>query len=424
MKKCILLCVVALSCATLASCGRSEQEAVRACYQAAKQLIEDGQYDAAKKMINETASKYGDGALLDSLLEQLEPTAVLSSEAETTEAQTEIETTKPPIRPESDPDDDSVNALWDTGSSLEEMDAFWDAQAGVTAEETIAQTDLYIWEDDSLWTEDTQLPQATQTQSAEEDQTDAAEASVGSKKTTVTNAEAIRSEETQTQTQKSVQTSQTQKSVQTSQTQKPAQTSQTQKPAQTSQTQKSAQTSQVQSSVQTTSQTQQSAQISVTPAVTENNTRMQALELAKENKKATALSRSQMIDRIREKGYSASDAVYAADHCGADWNIQAFKAAKQLIAGGGYSRDGLKKALRQAGFSESEAAYAVDRIDVDWNAQAVKTVQKQASGQSSYSYEDLKDLLKSNGFSENEAAFALEKAGIDQNVQFSAAAED
>ena len=158
------------------------------------------------------------------------------------------------------------------------------------------------------------------------------------------------------------------------------------------------------------------------PAVTQKSTKEIALDAAKAYLEQTANSRSQTIDQLKKSGLSASEAVYAVDHCGANWNDQAVKAAKKYVADGnasgyGYSHSSLKSTLMQAGFSESEAGYAIDRAGVDWNTQAKYTAQKQTSGKDGYSRKSLKTLLQNNGYSESEASYAVDRAGIDWNAQ-------
>jgi hypothetical protein len=65
-----------------------------------------------------------------------------------------------------------------------------------------------------------------------------------------------------------------------------------------------------------------------------------------------------LIEQLEFEGYSHSEAVYAADNCGADWNEQAVKKAKQYLEHSSFSRSGLIDQLEFEGFTHSQAEYA------------------------------------------------------------------
>jgi hypothetical protein len=69
------------------------------------------------------------------------------------------------------------------------------------------------------------------------------------------------------------------------------------------------------------------------------------------------MSYKKMITQLEYEGYSAEDATYAADKCGADWNEQAVKCAKNYLDIMAYSKDGLIKQLEYEGFTSEQAAY-------------------------------------------------------------------
>lgn len=77
--------------------------------------------------------------------------------------------------------------------------------------------------------------------------------------------------------------------------------------------------------VQTTTAKPQTAKpVEVKATMGETN----ALNKAKDYLSIMAFSYSGLINQLEYEGYSASEATYGADHCGADWNEQA---AKKLL---------------------------------------------------------------------------------------------
>lgn len=65
------------------------------------------------------------------------------------------------------------------------------------------------------------------------------------------------------------------------------------------------------------------------PSVT--TSQKNALEQAKSYLRFSAFSREGLIGQLEFEEYSHEDAVYAVDHCGADWNEQALQKAKDYL---------------------------------------------------------------------------------------------
>lgn len=84
-----------------------------------------------------------------------------------------------------------------------------------------------------------------------------------------------------------------------------------------------------------------------------------ALEKAYDYLDYTAFSYSGLVDQLKYEGFSESEATYAADNCGADWNEQAVKKAKQYLDYSAFSRSGLVDQLEYEGFTSSQAEYGV-----------------------------------------------------------------
>lgn len=71
-----------------------------------------------------------------------------------------------------------------------------------------------------------------------------------------------------------------------------------------------------------------------------------------------SFSRSGLIDQLEYEGFSASEAEYGADHCGADWDEQAVLKAEEYLSWTSFSRSGLIDQLEYEGFTYSQAAAA------------------------------------------------------------------
>ena len=68
------------------------------------------------------------------------------------------------------------------------------------------------------------------------------------------------------------------------------------------------------------------------------------------------------MDQLEFEQFSEEDAIFAADHCGADWNEQAAMKAKSYLDHFAFSRDQLIDQLESEGFTESQAEYGVQAV--------------------------------------------------------------
>ena len=80
-----------------------------------------------------------------------------------------------------------------------------------------------------------------------------------------------------------------------------------------------------------------------------------ALKSAQNYLSVMAFSYRGLVEQLEYEGYTTSEAEYAADNCGADWNQQAVKKAKEYLAVMSFSRDGLIEQLEYEGFTHSQA---------------------------------------------------------------------
>ncbi len=86
-----------------------------------------------------------------------------------------------------------------------------------------------------------------------------------------------------------------------------------------------------------------------------------ALRSAEQYLNFTAFSYKGLIEQLEYEQYLHEDAVYAADHCGADWNEQAAKAAANYLEYTSFSRDGLIEQLEYEGYTHEQAVYGAEQ---------------------------------------------------------------
>ena len=133
-----------------------------------------------------------------------------------------------------------------------------------------------------------------------------------------------------------------------------------------------------------------------------------------------------MIDQLEFEGFSASEAKYGADHCGADWNEQAVKKAQSYLKYSSFSYDGLVDQLEYEGFTHEQAKYGADKAynssstsDSGTSAGKTNALEKAKSylRYSAFSYKGLIDQLEYEGFSHEEAKYGADNCGADWNEQ-------
>ena len=135
-----------------------------------------------------------------------------------------------------------------------------------------------------------------------------------------------------------------------------------------------------------------------------------ALASAKNYLRFTAFSYEGLIGQLEFEQYSHEEAVYAADHCGADWNEQALKSAKNYLSFSAFSYDGLIRQLEFEQYTNEQAVYAVDHCGADWFEQAAKCA-KNYLGFTSFSKAGLIDQLEFEGFTTEQATYGAEANG-------------
>lgn len=84
-----------------------------------------------------------------------------------------------------------------------------------------------------------------------------------------------------------------------------------------------------------------------------------ALKSAEHYLSVMPFSYTGLIKQLEFSQYTHNEAVYAVDHCGADWNEQAVKKAEQYLSHMSFSRNGLIDQLEYSGFTHEQAVHAV-----------------------------------------------------------------
>jgi hypothetical protein len=118
-------------------------------------------------------------------------------------------------------------------------------------------------------------------------------------------------------------------------------------------------------------------------------------------------------------GFAQTDAQWAVDNSGADWNAQALAAAKGYLASGmGFSQASLTAQLTSSAgnqFTPEQAANAVANSGADWNAQAAKAAKGYMDSGMGFSRQSLIDQLTStagNQFTQPQAEYAADQVGL------------
>ena len=86
-----------------------------------------------------------------------------------------------------------------------------------------------------------------------------------------------------------------------------------------------------------------------------------ALQKAKDYLDFMHFSYEGLTEQLEFEGFSHSEAIYGAEHCGADWYEQAFGKAKDYLEFMSFSFDGLVEQLEFEGFTHDQAVYGANK---------------------------------------------------------------
>lgn len=108
-------------------------------------------------------------------------------------------------------------------------------------------------------------------------------------------------------------------------------------------------------------ETQQPAH-DTSPSAAATTGQRNALASARDYLQIMAFSKEGLIEQLEYEGYTASEAEYAAENCGADWMEQAAEAAQSYLDVMSFSREGLIEQLEYEGFTAEQAEYGVSAV--------------------------------------------------------------
>lgn len=131
---------------------------------------------------------------------------------------------------------------------------------------------------------------------------------------------------------------------------------------------------------------------------------------------SSAFSRDGLVAQLEFSKFSHEDAVYGADHSGANWNEQALRKAGSYLSSSAFSRDGLIGQLEFSKFTHAEAVYGVDNCGANWNDQALKQARAWLNV-SAFSRDGLVAQLEFAKFTHAEALYGADNCGADWNEQ-------
>lgn len=166
------------------------------------------------------------------------------------------------------------------------------------------------------------------------------------------------------------------------------------------------------------------------PSAGEDNKEL-AVEVAKETLQNFPLSRALLIDVLtdEEVGFTQEEAVYGADHCGANWNDQAFLVAADLLYDDDLNPTGISRAMLEASlgdpidedgfaFTKSEVQSAMAKVDADaaktknfWEEQALASanliIELYKEDKQTPTKDDIKEVLEIEEFTSAQITYAL-----------------
>ena len=118
-----------------------------------------------------------------------------------------------------------------------------------------------------------------------------------------------------------------------------------------------------------------------------------------------------LIDQLENDQYTHDEAVFAAEHCGIDWNEEALAVAIDYLEYSPYSYSGLLQQVKHEKFTHEQAVYAVDHCGADWNEQALRFANILVES-NPLSQEELISELEELGFTHEQAVYGASRVGF------------
>ena len=118
------------------------------------------------------------------------------------------------------------------------------------------------------------------------------------------------------------------------------------------------------------------------------------------------------------KKFSAEEAEYGAENCGADWNEEAVKAAKMCLeletkVNYSYSKKELSKSIeRQWKFTPEQVSYGVENCGADWNKQAENYIKVMLDKDPKTKKEQIVKTLTNKGFNKEEINYGIKACKV------------
>ena len=122
-------------------------------------------------------------------------------------------------------------------------------------------------------------------------------------------------------------------------------------------------------------------------------------------------SRSEIVTKLKNENYDDATIQYALDHCGANWEERAVIDGLTFMVAGGISKTELIDFLKDDGYSEEIATKAANNEHFDYYEQAVYEAclyryAEQYYGDG-YTKEEAEEALKKKGYTDKEVLFAI-----------------
>lgn len=165
------------------------------------------------------------------------------------------------------------------------------------------------------------------------------------------------------------------------------------------------------------SQVNTSADVAASEATSETNAESftrgnkSAFNAALRHLDLSAFSYDGLIAQLESESFTHSEAVFAVENCGADWNEQALLRAKECLNLVAISYSGMVKQLQSEKFTYTQAIYGADNCGADWNEQAALCA-KELRAYRFTSRSTVIEKLQSEGFTYAQAVYGADQNGF------------